>query len=105
MIVKFHLWKTSFCNGASNAFVPTNTKNTRTAEAERVCFFCLLRLHRSLAFGSVRIPPKTEKEHTERCTTISSDEGFDEIMVLPPSRPAVSRCPLDICIWIGSNPS
>ena len=28
-----------------------------------------------------------------------------KIAVLPPSRPAASRCPPDICILMGSNPS
>jgi len=31
------------------------------------------------------------------CPVMAEMEGFDEIMVLPPSSPAASRCPLDIC--------
>ena len=27
-----------------------------------------------------------------------------KIMVLPPSRAVTSRCPLDICIYMGSSP-
>ena len=41
MIVKFHPRKHRFRNGESNAFVHTNTKNTRTAVADRVLFLLI----------------------------------------------------------------
>ena len=44
MIVKFHPGKHSFRNGASNAFVPTNTKNHPNRGCGSGVFFCLLRL-------------------------------------------------------------
>ena len=51
-------------------------------------------------FGCVRIHMDSPAD----CFFRKEDEGFDLIYVLPPSRPAASRCPLDICIQMGSNP-